>query len=279
MGTRMARNLLDAGHAVTVYNRSDGPAEALVEAGAARAATPRAAAVASTLVVAMVTDDAASRAVWLGDEGAVCGLCEGAVAAESSTLTPAWVRSLGDAVAEAGATLVDAPVLGTRPQAEAGELAYLVGGPPEAVTRLRPVTDVLGAAVHHMGPLGHGAATKLAVNAFFGIQAAALGELLGLLRAAGVDEDAAAETLASLPVTSPKAKVLLRLMHERDFAPMFPIDLVAKDFRYACEVAEAAGAEVPTTDAVRAVFARAQAEGFGADNITGVARLFLESDA
>lgn len=274
MGARMARRLLDAGYPVTVYNRSPEPAAALEEAGATRAATPREATAASEVVISMVTDDDASRAVWLGDDSAAEGLRRAAVAFESSTLTPAWVRELAEAVEERGAHFLDAPVLGSRPQAEAGKLAYLVGGDADVLDEVRPVLEVLSGAIHHAGPIGHGALMKLAVNALFGIQAAALGELLGLVRAAGMDEGRAASILEALPVTSPAAKGVLGLMTVRDFAPRFPIDLVEKDFRYALETAQEAGADLPAAEAVRRVFAKAKDEGFGGNNISGVARLF-----
>ncbi len=281
MGRRMARRLLEAGYPLAVWNRTPDRADALVADGARRADTPRDAADGADVVIGMVTDDDASRAVWLGAgedagaTGAVHGLAEGAVALASSTLTPAWVQTLAGEVAARGAACLDAPVLGTRPQAEAGELIYFVGGDADALARVQPVVDAMGAAVHHVGPTGRGATLKLAVNALFGIQAAALGELLGFLRAAGIDDGDAVDVLGTLPVTSPKAKVVAELMAERTFDPLFPIDLVAKDFRYAVETAEAAGAAVPTTEAVRAVFERARAKGHGDANITGIARLFL----
>lgn len=274
MGSRMARRLLEAGHEVTVYNRSPEPAAALEEEAARPAPTPCEAAAASDLVISMVTDDDASRAVWLGDDGAAHGLREGAVALESSTCTPAWVRELAGHVEDCGAAFLDAPVLGSRPQAEDGALAYLVGGDADVLDEVRPVLEELGSAIHHAGPTGRGALMKLAVNALFGVQAAALGELLGLVRAAGMDEGRAAEILGALPVVSPAAKGVLNLMQGRDFAPRFPIDLVEKDFRYALQAAQEAGADLPVAEAVRRVFAKARDEGFGADNISGVARLF-----
>ncbi|MEM7786339.1 MAG: NAD(P)-dependent oxidoreductase [Bacteroidota bacterium] len=187
MGARMAARLLAAGHAVNVWNRTPERAAPLVDAGARLGASPRDAASGAEVVISMVTDDAAARAVWTGPEGAVFGLGPGAVAVESSTLTPAAVAELAEAVTEAGAVFLDAPVAGSRPQAEAGALVYLVGGDAQAVERVRPLFDVLGGAVHHVGPTGQGAAVKLAVNALFATQVAAVAELLAMLQASGVD--------------------------------------------------------------------------------------------
>ena len=233
MGARMAHRLMHAGHPVTVYNRSPDRAAPLVEAGATSAETPREAAAASGVVVAMVTDDVASRAVWTGPDGALAGLSSGAVAVESSTLTPGWVAELAGLAADRGAAFLDAPVAGSRPQAEAGALVYLVGGDAGALDRARPVLD-----------------------------------------ATGVDEARAAEVLGAVPVTSPAAKGAMGSIVARQFAPLFPVDLVEKDLRYAVEAAGHVGSELPATDAVRAVFERAAASGYGGDNITGVAQLF-----
>ena len=274
MGTRMAHRLLSTGHPVTVYNRSSERAAPLVEAGAALAQSPRDAAAASDVVVAMVTDDAASRAIWTGKDGALAGLQSGAVAVESSTLTPGWITELAGLAAERGASFLDAPVAGSRPQAEAGALVYLVGGEASALDRVRPVLDATGGAVHHVGPTGQGAVLKLAVNALFAVQVAAAAELLAFARASGVDEARAAEVLGAVPVTSPAAKGAMGAIVGRQFAPLFPVDLVEKDLRYAVDSAETLGAELPTTAAVRGVFERASTSGYGGDNITGVAQLF-----
>jgi len=276
MGSRMAHTLLDAGHTVTVYNRSDAPAHALTDAGATRAATPREAAAASEIVISMVTDDEASRAVWLGDNGAVLGLADDAIAIESSTLTPNWARELGAAVQEQRAAFLDAPVLGTRPQAASGSLIYLVGGPDAALDRVRPLLNVMGDAVHRVGEAGAGMTMKLAVNALFGVQVAAVAELLGFLDASGLDVAASADLLSTFPVMSPAARRLMGRMVEGDDDPLFPVDLVEKDFRYVRDAADAAGASVPTADAVRAVYARAQEQGFGAENMSAVAKLFFD---
>lgn len=272
----MARKLLDAGHRVTVYNRSPEPAKALVAEGATEAATPREAAEQSEIVIAMVTDDDASRAVWLDEKtGAIHGLGEGSMAIESSTLTLRWVRRLAGALESRGADFLDAPVAGSRPQAEAGQLIYLVGGSEVAFERAMPVLEVMGGAIHHVGPLGHGMVLKLAVNGFFGLQVAAMGELLGMVRRAGVDEARALEILGKMPVTSPAAKGAGALMVSRNFAPMFPIDLVEKDFRYLLETARGLEADLPASAVMREIYARAIAEGYGNDNVTGVAQLFL----
>ena len=221
----------------------------------------------------MVTDDAASRTVWLGVDGARAGLDPDAVAIEASTLSVAWVHELAEAVGAAGAAFLDAPVAGSRPQAEGGHLISLVGGGDRALERARPALEAYSSAIHHVGPTGQGAAMKLAVNALFAVQVAAVGELFALLRAGGVDESRILEVLSAVPVTSPAAKGALGAIAARSFAPLFPIDLVEKDLGYALDLAQTGRA--PTVASTRAVFTAAQEAGYGNENITAVARLFL----
>ena len=135
MGSRMAANLLKAGHAVTVWNRSPAAAEALVASGARKASSPMAAAESADFVFAMVCDDDASQNVWLDStNGALAGMHPGAVAIESSTLTPEWIRELSEHFRAKGISLLDAPVSGSRPQAEAAQLVYLIGGDAKALS-------------------------------------------------------------------------------------------------------------------------------------------------
>lgn len=275
MGSRMAGNLLKAGHAVTVWNRSAARSGPLVAAGAAIAPTPHAAVAGADYAIAMVRDDVASREVWLHPEtGALKGLGRDAIAIESSTLTVGWVRILAESCAGAGMAFLDAPVAGSRPQAEAGQLIYLVGGDAATLARAESLLMAMAGAVHHAGEAGAGTAVKLAVNALLGVQVAALAELIGLLRKAGVDAARAVEIVSATPVCSPAAKAAAGSMLAGAFAPLFPVELVAKDFGYAGTLAEAVGAATPVVDASRAVFTRAVAAGMGADNLTGIARLY-----
>lgn len=268
MGQRMAVRLLDAGHTLSIWNRSAGPEVALQKRGARVAASPREAASAASVVFSMVRDDAASRHVWLDPaQGAMHGLAADAVAVECSTLTPAWVRELAAALP---VDLVDAPVAGSRPQADAGQLIFLAGGRPEALARLTPLLLTLGSAVHPVGSAGQGSALKLAVNALFAAQVAMMAEQLTVLARQGVDLPHALEALKSLPVTSPAAAGAARAMLVRDFAPQFPIDLVVKDLGYA---RQAGGGAMPLTTAVADRFQAAQAAGWGEAHLTAVCRL------
>lgn len=274
MGERMARRLLAAKHELTVWNRSSEAAARLEAAGARRAPTPRAAVEGAEVVWSMVYDDAASRSVWLDTQhGAAAALSPTAIAVESSTLSPAWVEALAAAISARGAVFVDAPVAGSRPQADAGQLIFMAGGPASTIDKLRPLFSVLGAAVHGVGPVGSGMRLKLAVNALFATQVAVLAEHLNLLRRSGVDPESAFAALRAMPVLSPPATGAGALILAGDFAPQAPVSLIAKDLSYALAAGQAVGATLAVTASVKARYDAAQAAGWGDENLVAIAKL------
>lgn len=272
MGRRMAVRLHGAGHDVVVYNRSGVPPG--LASPLTAAASPAVAAAGAELVISMVSDDAASRAVWLGAEGAAGALRPGAVAIESSTLTPSWVTTLGMKIRETGAEFLDAPVLGSLPQAEAGALIYLIGGPAEVSERVRPVLSALGGTLHQLGETPAGATAKLLVNTLFATQVAVIGELLAVARRTGLAAHCLAEVLATLPVTSAAAKGAAAAMVSARFEPLFPIALVRKDLGYALAMATGAGASAPVTQCISDQFTNASKRGLDRENITAVCKLY-----
>jgi len=201
MGSRVARRLLEVGYSVSVYNRSEGRARALVEAGAIYYATPVQAVASADIVISMLTDDSAARTVWLDKKiGAMQGMKSGAIAIESSTLSIECITTLSAAFAQQGIGFLDAPVVGSRPQAESGALIFLVGGSEATLARVEPVLSFLSSAVYHVGGNGTGAIMKLAVNVFFGIQVAAFGEVTGWLKKSGIEQQQSVELFNKLPV-------------------------------------------------------------------------------
>ena len=208
MGSRLAHNLLNAGYSVVVHNRTIEKAQPLLDRGATFATSPRAAAEQSDVAIVMVTDNEISRQVWLAAEtGAIFGLNPDKIAIEMSTLTVDWIQELGVAIAQSGAGFLDTPVVGSRPQAETGKLISLVGGQAETLEQVRTILTAAGVAtIHHVGAVGQGMAMKLAVNALFGIQVAALAEQLGMLSKHGISPAKTMECLGDLPVLSLAAK-------------------------------------------------------------------------
>lgn len=274
MGSRMAARLLAAGHALTVWNRSPEAARALVQGGARLAASPADAAKGADFVIAMLRDDEASLQVWCDPVlGAFNTMSSDAIAIESSTLSPEGLRRLGEAADARGIALLEAPVSGSRPAAEAGKLVYLVGGEAALLARAESVLGVMGAAIRHVGPRGAGGVAKLATNALLGIQVSALAELIAWLQRSGIETARVLQAVAATPVCSSVAQVLAGSMLQGDFRPQFPVELIEKDFAY---LLDAIGSEnaAPTLAATRAVFRQGIDQGLAADNMTAVIRLF-----
>jgi 3-hydroxyisobutyrate dehydrogenase len=275
MGSRMASNLIAGGHQVTVWNRDRIKLAKLTEAGAVPAESPASAVKEAEYVISMVRDDEASYNVWLGyDGGALSAMPREAVAIESSTLTVDWIKKLSIHCSKHSIAFLDAPVAGSRPQAEAAQLIFLVGGEVSVYEKAKSLLLDMGGAVHHTGPSGSGAAVKLMVNSLLGIQLAAIGELIGFIRQMGFDDTKAINILASTPVCSPAAKVASEAMLKGNFSPLFPIELVAKDFAYVEKAAESVGVQMPLSKSAKGVFDKAVEASFGQDNITGVVQLY-----
>jgi 3-hydroxyisobutyrate dehydrogenase len=166
MGSGMATNLLKTCFSLSVYNRTAEKAYAVIGAGARFASTPAEAAKHALVIISMLADDAASREVWLGKDGALAGATKGTILIESSTVSPEWIAELAKLAEQRGADVLDAPVTGSRTQAEAGQLSFLVGGRETALAAATPVLKAMSKEIVHLGPVGSGAKMKL-INNFY----------------------------------------------------------------------------------------------------------------
>jgi 3-hydroxyisobutyrate dehydrogenase len=270
MGSGMARRLLGAGFPLTVWNRNPERAKALAAEGAHVAATPREAASRADVVVSMVADDAASRAVWLGDHGALAGAARGAVLVESSTLTVGWIGQLFREVAARGCELLDAPVTGSKSQAASGELVFLVGGAAAALETARPALAAMSRAILHVGGSGRGTLLKLVNNFMCGVQAASLAEALALIERSGLDRAKSLELLTTGAPGSPLVKTLSARMTARDYTPNFLLRLMAKDLTYALGEGRRYGLALSTVASALEVVDRAVAAGNGEEDFSAL---------
>lgn len=273
MGARLASNLLEDGYPVLVHNRTRARADALVEAGATFAATPREVAEAADLVMVLVTDDAASRAIWLDPERGVLAASARPITVASSTLTPGWVAELAAAAQSAGFDFLEAPVIGTRPHVEGRKVTYLVGGEADVLERARPVLERSAAAIHHIGAPGRAMVYKLAVNAMFATQISALAEALACLEREGESPEHALAMLSKTPVMSPVSGLIGAKIVAGNDAPNFPVSLVAKDLFYWTEQLRSHGLTGATHEAALSSFDRALRAGHGDLDIGGVRHL------
>ena len=271
MGGGMAANWLAKGFELSVWNRTRAKAEPLAAKGAKIAATPREAAAGADFIFAMVTDDAASRGVWLGADGALAGAKSGAIAVESSTLTPDWVRELARHAEAKGCGFLDAPVGGSRQAAASGELRLFVGGEPQTYEAARPALAAVGSKMDLLGPVGAGATWKLINNQLAAGQIAALAEALEVAKKAGFKDEQISDLILGGAPASPIVKLKLPRMLGRDFEPAdFALNLMLKDARYAAALAQSLGAHAEMIAGAAKAFARAEAKGLGEKDIAAV---------
>jgi len=271
MGAGMARQLAQKGFALTVWNRD--AAKAARFAGARVAVTPADAARGADVVLAMVADDEASRGVWLGEQGALAAMSTSAIAIESSTLTVDWIRKLAAAAATLGVGFLDAPVTGSKAQAESGTLSFLVGGPADLLERVRPVLAAMSGSIAHLGPCGSGAMMKLINNFLCGVQVASLAEAIAMAERSGLDVRQAAAVLGAGSPGSPLVKIVGQRMVDRDYQPNFYIPLMAKDLSYARQTFASAGIEIKSADVARERFVAAERDGRGQQDIAAIVEL------
>lgn len=270
MGRAMAQRLLDQGFELTVWNRNATRAEPFRNTGARIAPSPAEAARGADSVIAMLADDGASRDVWLGEAGALAAMPPGALAIESSTLTVGWVRELGAQARARGMEFLDAPVTGSKPQAEQGALNFLVGGEAAAVERAAPLFAAMGRGRVHVGPMGSGALLKLINNFMCGVQLASLGEAIGMAQRSGLDIRRTADVLAAGSPGSPIVKMVVERMVSRDYTPNFLVPLMVKDLTYAMETFAAEGIELADARAARQRFIEAAEAGYQDQDIASV---------
>jgi 3-hydroxyisobutyrate dehydrogenase len=270
MGGGMARCALAAGFPVTVYNRSSAKSAPLASEGARIAGSPREAAQDADVIITMLADDAAARSMWLGENGALAGAKRGAIAIESSTVTPGWIRELADAAAGAGLGFLDAPVTGSRTQAASGELNFLVGGDAATLERVRHVLAAMSRSIVPLGPVGSGALIKLVNNFVCGVQVAALAEAVAMIERGGIDRASALAVLTNGAPGGPLVKAVAGRMTAGDYTPNFYLRLMAKDLNYALEAAAEQSLDLLTARAALAAFERGIAGGHGDKDIAAV---------
>lgn len=270
MGAGMAANLLKAGFSLTVFNRTAAKAQGLVGAGAHFASTPAAAAKGASVIISMLADDAASREVWLGKEGALEAAEKSAVLIESSTVSPTWIAELAAVAAQRGSNFLDAPVTGSRMQAEAGQLSFLVGGSEAALEKAAPVLKAMSKEIVHLGSVGSGAKMKLINNFLCGVQVASLAEGLTWIERSGLDREKALSVLKSGAPGSPLLGAISARMVSKKYDVNFLLRLMTKDLLYAQNEATGCNVDLKTAEVARSLFEVAIAQGFGDEDMSSV---------
>ncbi|HVG07405.1 MAG TPA: NAD(P)-dependent oxidoreductase [Thermoanaerobaculia bacterium] len=258
MGRPMAERLLGAGHEVTVYNRTREKAEALSASGASVAGSAQEAIAGGEAVFLMLKDAGAIRDLLFdGDLG-------GRTVVQMSTIGPSESVALAEEVRQGGGDYLEAPVLGSTPQAKEGKLLVMVGGTPEQFGRWSEVLRAIGPEPIHVGPVGQAAALKLALNQLIAALSATFSLSLGMVRRQGIDVNLFMDILRKSTFHAPTFDRKLPGMLARDFSdPNFPAALMLKDLGLIHDNAADLGLDTTVLDGVRDVVRRAVERGLG----------------
>ena len=257
MGRSMAANLVRAGHEVTVWNRSAGKE---VE-GAGLATSPADAATGAEAVWMCVSDTKAVEEVLFGASGAAQALAEGAIIADSSTISPSATRRFAERVKTRGIAYVDAPMTGSKIAAESGSLIFMAGGDDASLARLQPLFQAMGKQVFHMGETSKGQATKLVMNLQIALIYEGFAEALTLAAKLGVDVEKLLPLVQASMVRSGVVEYKAPFILKRDFSANFPLRLMLKDIRLALDAAKESRVRLPGLEAVEEVYDLAAEEG------------------
>jgi 2-hydroxy-3-oxopropionate reductase len=266
MGQPMAANLLGADYDVIVHNRTTAAQEELVALGARSAESPADVAREARIVITMLADDAAVRAVVLGPGGVLEGAGDGSLVIDMSTVTPALSRELAEAGAARGVRLLDAPVSGGDVGARDGTLSIMVGGEADDVERARPLLEVLGSSVIHVGAAGAGQVVKACNQVLVAITIAGVSEALVLGSKLGAEPEAIIDVLSRGLAGNRVMEVRRSNFLQHDFTPGFKVDLHHKDLEIALHSGGHENVALPLTAAVQQMFRELRARDRGQDD-------------
>lgn len=265
MGRGMAANLLKAGFALTVWNRTASRSEELVAKGAAAGASPADVAAKSDIILICVSDTPDVEAVLFGENGVAHGARPGALVVDHSTISPQATQAFAAQLSEIGVPMLDAPVSGGSEGAAKGTLSIMVGGDADQFDRALPVFQAMGKTITHVGGNGAGQTVKLVNQVLVVGNCLAMCEALMFAQAGGVDlqktYDAISQGAAGSWMFTNRAPQIMR----RDWRPGFTIDLQQKDLRLVLDAADQLGTPVPATSLIFQFYRTLQAQGLGAE--------------
>jgi 3-hydroxyisobutyrate dehydrogenase len=276
MGRGMATNLLKAGFPLTVYNRTRAKAEPLAEQGAVIADTPADAAKNADVVISILADDIASRAAWLGENGALAAMSPGSTVIECGTLSPEWIAELNRETHFRGIGLVEAPVTGSRPQAEGGQLTFLCGSDEATLEKIRAILEPMSKTIIHFGPVGSGGQVKLINNFLCGVQVASFAEAVAWIERTQLNRQQVLDFLKSGAAGSGIFAAMTDRMTARTYEVNFLLRLLNKDLRYAQAAAADHGVSLTTAVTTENLFDKAEQQGLGEKDMSAVVEVLRE---
>jgi len=270
MGSRMAANLLRAGHELIVWNRSPGKGQDLVKSGAGLAATPAEAARHVEIAFTMLADPDAVAALALGADGFLDALPRGALWVDCSSVTPMSSRRMAAEATRRAISFLDAPVVGSLPAAERAELMFLVGGEPKDLEKCKPLFSAMGKTIKHVGVTGMGSSLKLLNNMLLGNAMAAFSEALAFGEALGFSRGTLLDSLVGSGVVAPFMAAKKEKLAAGRYDVEFPLRLMHKDLQLVSETAYELGVPLPATHATKELFGQAAARGLADVDFSGI---------
>lgn len=270
MGRAMAANVLRAGFALTVWNRTASRMEPLVAAGARAAVSPKDAAADADAVITMVTDSPDVEEVLLGERGVIHAARPGTVVIDMSTIAPERTRVIAARLAEKGIAMLDAPVTGGDVGAREGTLSIMVGGDETVFRRCLPLLQSMGRHIVHVGPNGAGQTVKLCNQVIVALNLLAMAEGLALAAKSGVDLEKMLSVVQKGAAASWALEHLAPRVLRGDYAPGFMVKLQQKDLRLALEAAAQAGLPLIGTSVVQQLLRSVEAYGGAEDGTQAI---------
>ena len=276
MGTPMSTHLLKAGYNLVVYDIAPAAMSALAKQGATPANSPAEVAGQTDIIISMIPDDAALKAVATGPQGIFQSPQPGLIYIDMSTVSPATSARVSEAAQKKGVQYLRAPVSGSTESAETATLTILVSGPEDAFDQCRAIFDKLGQKVFHVGPGDQARYLKLLINIMVGITSAMTAEALTFGKRGGIDWDQMIDMINSSVVASPLFGFKVQLLKERGFAPMFTATQMAKDFDLALDTGRNMDIPMPLTALTRQLYGAMKATGKSELDYFGLVTLLEE---
>ena len=266
MGKPMAKNLMQAGYELAVHNRSPEKAQELAREGATAAESPREVAGQSDIIITMLPDSPDVREILIGEGGVLEGIEEGALVVDMSTISPVVTEELAAAIAEKGASMLDAPVSGGDVGAIEGTLSIMVGGSEADFERAKPLFEVMGKTVTHVGPTGAGQVTKACNQIVVALTIEAVSEALVLGSKGGVAPEKILDVLSGGLAYNKIMEVKREKLLSHAFDPGFRAELHHKDLGIALAAGREYGVALPVTAIVDQMLLSMKRKGWGGED-------------
>lgn len=279
MGKPIAARLLDAGHEVTVFNRTPGRADELVERGATLAGSVQGVWESAEACITMVADDGALLAVTTGQEGLLPAARPGLMLIDMSTVSVEASATVANAATEAGVAYLRAPVSGNPSVVEAGNLTIVVSGDEEAFRKLEAMLRDVGPNVFYVGGADEARVLKLALNLMVAGTCELMAEAIALGEASGLDRAAMLEVMSESAVGSPFVRYKTPGLVARDYSATFTVEMMKKDLELALGAADGVSVSLPVTASVRGLLAECIADGDGDLDLTALLLRLERADA